>query len=151
MFNAISRPRHPLCDNPFLIAPILDKHQAFHRTRSDWDRQNQRSESGCEKSQRKVRNQPTWLLRKPRPRSYRRSPDLTFTAKSTADELEKVIKVAKGIRPASAEQYSAMQTAIRDASKQLMATVKDKELPRYKQAQLDSMSASLALATFFWR
>ena len=76
-------------------------------------------------------------------------PDLTFTAKSTAEELEKVITTARAIRPASPEQYSAMQTAIRDASKQLMTALKDKELPRYKQAQLDSMSASLALATFF--
>ena len=76
-------------------------------------------------------------------------PDLTFTPKSTAEELEKVIKTAKVIFPASPEQYSAMQTAIRDASKQLMTVLKDKELPRYKQAQLDSMSASLALATFF--
>ena len=42
-----------------------------------------------------------------------------------------------------------MQTAIRDASKQLITVLKDKNLPRYKQAQLDSMSASLLLATFF--
>jgi len=76
-------------------------------------------------------------------------PDLTFTADSTPEKLDKVIAIAKGIRPASADQYSAMQTAIRDASKQLMTTLKDNELPRYKQAQLDSMSASLALATFF--
>ncbi len=76
-------------------------------------------------------------------------PDLSFTPKSTTEELEKVITTAKAVRPASPEQYSAMQTAIRDASKQLLLNLKDKELPRYKQAQLDSMSASLALATFF--
>ncbi len=76
-------------------------------------------------------------------------PDLAFTDKSTDEELNKVIAAAKGIRPASAEQYRAMQTAIRDASQQLMTVLKDKELPRFKQAQLDSMSASLALATFF--
>ena len=76
-------------------------------------------------------------------------PDLSFSAASNAEALEKVIATAKTIRPASAEQYSAMQTAIRDASKQLMTVVKDKSLPRYKQAQLDSMSASLLLATFF--
>ncbi len=76
-------------------------------------------------------------------------PDLSFGPNSNAEALEKVITTAKGIRPASAEQYSAMQTAIRDASKQLMAVLKDKNLPRYKQAQLDSMSSSLALATFF--
>lgn len=76
-------------------------------------------------------------------------PDLSFNANSTAEALEKVIATAKTIRPGSAEQYSAMQTAIRDASKQLMVVLKDKNLPRYKQAQLDSMSASLLLATFF--
>jgi thiol-disulfide isomerase/thioredoxin len=76
-------------------------------------------------------------------------PDLTFSANSTAEALEKVIASAKTIRPRSAEQYSAMQTAIRDASKQLMTVLKDNNLPRYKQAQLDSMSASLLLATFF--
>lgn len=76
-------------------------------------------------------------------------PDLTFNANSTAEALEKVIATAKGIRPGSPEQYSAMQTAIRDASKQLMTVLKDNNLPRYKQAQLDSMSASLTLATFF--
>ncbi len=76
-------------------------------------------------------------------------PDLSFTAISTAEALEKVIATAKGIRPGSAEQYSGMQTAIRDASMQLMTVLQDKNLPRYKQAQLDSMSASLSLATFF--
>ena len=76
-------------------------------------------------------------------------PDLTFKANSTAEELEKVISKAKQIRPGSAEQYSLMQTAIRDASKQLMTVLQDKDLSRYKQAQLDSMSASLSLATFF--
>jgi thiol-disulfide isomerase/thioredoxin len=76
-------------------------------------------------------------------------PNLTFAANSSAQELDRVIATAKGIRPGSADQYSAMQIAIRDASKQLMTVLKDKNLPRYKQAQLDSMSSSLALATFF--
>jgi len=76
-------------------------------------------------------------------------PDLSFSANSSAESLEKVISSAKAIRPGSAEQYRAMQTAIRDASKQLITVLKDKNLPRYKQAQLDSMSASLLLATFF--
>ncbi len=76
-------------------------------------------------------------------------PDLSFTANSSAEALEKVIASAKAVRPGSPEQYSAMQTAIRDASKQLTVVLKDKNLPRYKQAQLDSMSSSLLLATFF--
>lgn len=83
------------------------------------------------------------------PRELPPLPDLSFTANSSAEVLDKVIATAKGIRPGSPDQYSAMQTAIRDVSKQLMTVLKDKNLPRYKQAQLDSMSASLALSTFF--
>jgi thiol-disulfide isomerase/thioredoxin len=99
-------------------------------------------------SQKKAEDKPTTDTEKPAP-ELPPLPDLGFTANSNAEALDKVIATAKGIRPGSAEQYSAMQTAIRDASKQLMSVLKDKNLPRYKQAQLDSMSASLSLATFF--
>ncbi len=76
-------------------------------------------------------------------------PDLTIPANADAVVLEKVIAAARQIKPANADQYKAMQTALRDASKQLMNVLQDKELPRYQQAQLDSMSASIALLTFF--
>lgn len=108
----------------------------------------EKPDAGKPASDKPASDKPTAEAAKPAP-ELPPLPDLTFGPTSTAEALEKVISTAKAIRPASAEQYSAMQTAIRDASKQLMAVLKDKNLPRYKQAQLDSMSASLLLATFF--
>jgi thiol-disulfide isomerase/thioredoxin len=76
-------------------------------------------------------------------------PDLAIPPNADQAKLESLIEAAKQIKPASPDHFKAMQIAIRDASKQLMLVVKDKSAPRYQQAQLDAMSASISLSTFF--
>lgn len=76
-------------------------------------------------------------------------PDLTVPPNADQTALEALIEQAKQIKPASPEHFKAMQVAIRDASKQLIAVLKDKNSARYQQAQLDSMSAAISLSTFF--
>lgn len=72
-------------------------------------------------------------------------PDLAIPQKATVAEIDAIINTAKAIRPESSEQYEAMQKAIRDASQQLMRLIKDKENARYRQAELDNISASILL------
>ncbi len=76
-------------------------------------------------------------------------PDLTIAADADQATIEKVIETAKKIKPGSPEQYKAMQTAIRDASTRIMVLLQNKQLPRYQQAEMDAMSASVALMTYF--
>lgn len=77
-------------------------------------------------------------------------PDLTIPQEATLEQLEAVVATAQKLRPSSPQQYQAMQTAIRDASKQIMARLDgQKSHPRYQQAELDTMSSSIALMTYF--
>lgn len=76
-------------------------------------------------------------------------PDLTIPAEATLEQLDELISRAKNIRPASNEQYVAMQTAIRDASQQILKVLKKEPTSaRYRQAELDTISSSILLMTF---
>lgn len=81
-------------------------------------------------------------------------PDLTIPADADAARLEALIAQAKRLKPRNPHQYLAMQTAIRDASKQLVkllgnSTGDAKNAERAQQAELDTISSSVALMTFF--
>ena len=77
-------------------------------------------------------------------------PDLKIPAKASVEQLQAIVAKAKRIRPSSPQQYQAMQTAIRDASKKLVEKLKaDPDSDIYRQAELDAISASVSLMTFF--
>ncbi len=77
-------------------------------------------------------------------------PDLSIPSKADIPSLRKLIRVAKSARPRSPEQYKTMQTAIRDGSRKLTALLKGRETSaEYKQAELDAITASVALMTYF--
>lgn len=77
-------------------------------------------------------------------------PDLSVPPDATVAQLEALIAQAKGLRPRNPNQYQAMQTAIRDASKALLKLL-DASQPtaRYQQAELDAIAASVAVMTFY--
>lgn len=77
-------------------------------------------------------------------------PDLTIPPNPTVDQLQTIVQTAKAIQPGNSEQYQAMQTAIRDASRKTLDLLKGEEdTPEYRQAELDTISASVLLMTFF--
>ncbi len=77
-------------------------------------------------------------------------PDLTIPTGADAKQLEALVTKAKAAQPRNPHQYQAMQTAIRDASKQLIKLLEsDKGTPRYQQAELDTISSAVALMTYF--
>ncbi|MEM8733538.1 MAG: TlpA disulfide reductase family protein [Planctomycetota bacterium] len=77
-------------------------------------------------------------------------PDLSIPKGADAKTLSAIVAKAKAVSPASPAQYQAMQTAIRDASRALIKQMKGKEdSNEYKQAELDTITASVALMTFF--
>lgn len=77
-------------------------------------------------------------------------PDLTIPPNANAQQLAQLLAAAKTARPSNPNQYQAMQTAIRDASKQLMKILGgSKDSPEYQQAELDSITSSVALMTYF--
>jgi peroxiredoxin len=77
-------------------------------------------------------------------------PDLTLPADANADQLQKFIRTAKSAQPRNPAQYRTMQTAIRDASRMLMAEFKEeKSSAAYQQAELDVITSSVLLMTFF--
>ncbi len=77
-------------------------------------------------------------------------PDLKLPLEATPEQLEALIAQAKGLRPRNPHQYQAMQTAIRDASKALLKQLdKEHPTPRYQQAELDAIAASVAVMTFY--
>jgi len=77
-------------------------------------------------------------------------PDLTIAANADSKFLLKLIATAKAIKPQSAEQFKAMQTAIRDASRQLIKVTKaDKISDEYRQAEIDVIASSVSLMTYF--
>ena len=77
-------------------------------------------------------------------------PDLTIPKSANLQVLGKLIKRAKAAKPSSPEQYQAMQTAIRDASRKTLKLLKGKEnTNEYRQAELDTISSSVLLMTFF--
>ncbi len=80
-------------------------------------------------------------------------PDLTIPADADAGKLEALLAQAKGLKPRNPHQYQAMQTAIRDASKQLVKLLgKSTDDPKIaklvQQAELDTISSSLSLMAF---
>lgn len=76
-------------------------------------------------------------------------PDLTLPADATQAQLQALVEQAKQQRPRNPEQYQAMQTAIRDASKKLISLLdKQRDAPRIQQAELDSITSSVALMAF---
>lgn len=76
-------------------------------------------------------------------------PDLSIAADATAEQLEALVEQAKQLRPRNPDQYQAMQTAIRDASKQLVKILdKDRDAKRIQQAELDTISSSVSLMAF---
>ena len=72
-------------------------------------------------------------------------PDLTIPPQADRKALEQIVKTAKGLQPKDLAQYRAMQTAIRDASNQLLKVIDDKTDPVRQQAELDSLTSSAAL------
>lgn len=77
-------------------------------------------------------------------------PDLTVPPNANAQQLAQLLTAAKTARPSNPNQYQAMQTAIRDASKQLMKLLEGKkDSPEYQQAELDAITSSVALMTYF--
>lgn len=77
-------------------------------------------------------------------------PDLTIPENATIAQLKQVIETAKSINPRSPEQYKAMQTAIRDASRKLLPLLQGKEgTPDHQQAEMDTITSSVTLMTYF--
>jgi peroxiredoxin len=77
-------------------------------------------------------------------------PDLTVPKNASQAQLDKLLTTAKAARPRNPQQYQAMQTAIRDAAKQLLVLLaKEPESARFKQAEMDAISSSVALMTYF--
>ncbi|MCA9182326.1 MAG: TlpA family protein disulfide reductase [Planctomycetales bacterium] len=80
-------------------------------------------------------------------------PDLTIPADADAEQLLALIAQAKSLKPRNAHQYQAMQTAIRDGSKRLVKLLgksgdDTKVAHRVQQAELDTISSSVALMAF---
>lgn len=76
-------------------------------------------------------------------------PDLTIAADATTDQLIALVDQAKQLRPRTPDQYQAMQTAIRDASKMLAKQLdKVSDAKRIQQAELDTISSSVSLMAF---
>lgn len=75
-------------------------------------------------------------------------PDLTIPEKADAAVLQSIVIKAKQARPTNGEQYKAQQTAIKTASAKLMQSLK-KDSQAYSQAEVDSITASVSLLTFF--
>lgn len=76
-------------------------------------------------------------------------PDLSLPADATTEQLKALVEQAKRLRPRSGDQYQAMQTAIRDASRKLVTQLdKERDAQRLQQAELDSISSSVALMAF---
>lgn len=75
-------------------------------------------------------------------------PDLTIPEKADAAALQSFVIKAKQARPTNGEQYKAQQTAIKSASAKLMQSLK-KDTQAYQQAEVDSITASVSLLTFF--
>ncbi|MEM7560236.1 MAG: TlpA disulfide reductase family protein, partial [Planctomycetota bacterium] len=77
-------------------------------------------------------------------------PDLKIPTNASVEQLQAIVAKAKRIAPNSPQQYQAMQTAIRDASKKLVEKLKaDPDSAAHRQAELDAISASVSLMTFF--
>ncbi len=77
-------------------------------------------------------------------------PDLKIPPDATPAQLDALIAQAKALRPRNPHQYQAMQVAIRDASKALLKQLdKEQPTPRYQQAELDTIAASVAVMTFY--
>ena len=76
-------------------------------------------------------------------------PDLTVAADATAAQLQTLVERAKRLRPRNPDQYQAMQTAIRDASKKLVKLLdKEQDAKRIQQAELDTITSSVSLMAF---
>ncbi len=77
-------------------------------------------------------------------------PDLSIPGDATVQQLLALIERAKAIQPRSQQQYRAMQTTIRDASKLIKDRLADQsDSETYRQAELDVISSSVMLMTFF--
>ena len=78
-----------------------------------------------------------------------KSLNLSIPKDATVQVLADIVQKAKKIRPENNEQYIAMQTTIRKASKLMMEKLKGKEeSAQYKMAELETISASILLMTF---
>lgn len=75
-------------------------------------------------------------------------PDLTFPETADAAALQQIVAKAKQARPTNGQQYKAQQMAIKSASAKLVQLLK-KDSTAYQQAEIDSITASVALLTFF--
>lgn len=76
-------------------------------------------------------------------------PDLTIPKDGSDNELKSFVAMVKKLRPQLPQDYTAMQTAIRDASKELLKRLKGKEdTNEYRQVELDIITASVTLLTF---
>lgn len=75
-------------------------------------------------------------------------PSLVVPESASSEELIQCVIRAKQARPTNFEQYKAQQTAIKQASSRLLKKLK-KDDPNYAQAEIDSISSSVALLTFF--
>lgn len=77
-------------------------------------------------------------------------PDLTLPPNATKDQLVQLVARAKKATPNSPEQYMAMQTAIRDASQQLLKRLDtEKDAAVVQATEMDVITASVSLMTYF--
>ncbi|MEM7474481.1 MAG: TlpA disulfide reductase family protein [Planctomycetota bacterium] len=76
-------------------------------------------------------------------------PDLSIPAGGNLQQVKAVVKKAKAIQPKNGNQYKAMQTAIRDGSERILSLLQnDKDSADYRQAELDTITASVSLMAF---
>jgi peroxiredoxin len=77
-------------------------------------------------------------------------PDLSIPENASVEQLQALVAKARAVQPRSPQQYRAMQTAIRDASRQILALLQEAPTSAaYRQAELDRISASVTLMSFF--
>lgn len=77
-------------------------------------------------------------------------PDLKLPEDGDLGTLQAFVKRAKQARPRGPQDYKAMQTAIREASRSILKLLAGKEESEaFQQAELDAISAAVALMTFF--
>lgn len=75
-------------------------------------------------------------------------PDFEIPPSASVDDLSAIIQKAKTAIATNPEQYQAKQTAIRDAAKKTLLLLKGKEnSPEFRQAELETITASVSLMT----
>lgn len=75
-------------------------------------------------------------------------PDLTIPDNADVATLQSILAKAKQARPVTGENYKSQQNAIKTAAAKLVGLLK-KDSREYQQAEVDVITSSVALLTFF--